>query len=410
LTTTGKTAAPEIRPQAPKKRGGNAVQRLIRLRPVEASLTFLAFIAIFIGYVIWLGNTFASVSPRLIDVHQNAPILLLALAAIITLIPGLFDLSITGMATLTAFLAVGLCVNQGLPFGLVLVICVLVGVVGGALNGFLVEGLGVNTFIATLGTGGIFLGMSAVYGDGAQVAATPEGHQLPEWYKDLGAFTDKAPAAPLWILSALALVGAYLALGRWRPGRLTESAWRLVRAGILVVAVAILVFVLDFPEWIENTSWLVFVLLVAAIVIWILLQFTSFGRHLKATGSNRTAARLAGVPVRWTVVSAFVVGGVLSAIAGVLLASTQGLASPDMAGSFLLPAFAAAFLSTVVFSTGQFTVWGTIIGGIFIVWVRQGLIVGGLPPTWTDVVNGAVLVLAVALSTVMRRRSGSAAT
>ncbi len=85
--------------------------------------------------------------------------------------------------------------------------------------------------------------------------------------------------------------------------------------------------------------------------------------------------------------------------------SRQGSASPDVAVGFLLPAFAAAFLSTVVLSTGRFTVWGAIIGGTFLVWISQGLIVGGLPFTWTDVVNGVVLVIAVALSTVFFRRT-----
>ena len=74
-----------------------------------------------------------------------------------------------------------------------------------------------------------------------------------------------------------------------------------------------------------------------------------------------------------------------------------------MASGYLLPAFAAAFLSTVVLSSGRFKVWGTLIGGTFLVWVSQGLIVGGLAFTWTSVVNGAVLIAAVALSTVFRR-------
>jgi ribose/xylose/arabinose/galactoside ABC-type transport system permease subunit len=75
-----------------------------------------------------------------------------------------------------------------------------------------------------------------------------------------------------------------------------------------------------------------------------------------------------------------------------------------VASAFLLPAFAAGFLSTVIFSDGRFTVAGTMIGGIFVVWVGIGLIVGGLPSTWTNVINGAVLIAAVSISTAVRRR------
>jgi ribose/xylose/arabinose/galactoside ABC-type transport system permease subunit len=162
--------------------------------------------------------------------------------------------------------------------------------------------------------------------------------------------------------------------------------------------------VADLPKIVDRSSYLVAVTLIVGAGMWVLMRFTTYGRYLRASGANRGAARLAGVHVQREVMKAFVLGGVLAALAGVLLGASQGSAAPDVAAGFLLPAFAAAFLSTVVFSTGHFTVWGTIIGGIFVVWVSQGLIIGGVAPQWTDVVNGVVLVSAVALSAVMKRQ------
>jgi ribose/xylose/arabinose/galactoside ABC-type transport system permease subunit len=86
-----------------------------------------------------------------------------------------------------------------------------------------------------------------------------------------------------------------------------------------------------------------------------------------------------------------------------MIGANQGTATSNVAAGYLLPAFGAVFLSTVIFSTGKFTVFGTIVGGTFLVWVAQGLVVGGVPSEWTDVVNGSMLVLAVAGSTLMRR-------
>jgi ribose/xylose/arabinose/galactoside ABC-type transport system permease subunit len=149
---------------------------------------------------------------------------------------------------------------------------------------------------------------------------------------------------------------------------------------------------------------MIFFLLAIAGFMWVLLQYTTYGRHLQAIGSNRSAALLAGVKVQRQVLKSFVLGSLLAATSGIVLAASQGSASPDAAASFLLPAFAAAFLSTVVLSAGRFTVPGTIIGGIFVVWVGLGLVIGGLPPTWIPVVNGVVLIGAVALSTAMRLR------
>lgn len=395
-SSTAPAAPPPSQPKARSLRG------LLAKPEVEGSVTFVAFILLFAGYGIWLGSTFVNIDDRLLDVHQNVPILLLGLAVLVTLVAGAFDLSVASMATLTTFLAIGLTTKDDLPIGLVLVICICVGIAGGLLNGFLVEKLGVNTFIATLGTSGLFVGASKIYSEGTQLSP-PADNPLPQWFADFGAFSQKPPSIFLWIGVVLAALLAFNALARLVPADGARRS-QIIRAAIVGAVLLLLIVVADLPEIIDQSSYLIAVTMLVGFVMWILMQSTTYGRYLKASGANRSAARLAGVKVEREVTKAFVLGGVLAALAGVLLAASQGSAAPDVAAGFLLPAFAAAFLSTVVFSTGQFTVWGTIIGGIFIVWVSQGLIVGGVEPTWTDVVNGAVLVSAVALSALMRKQ------
>lgn len=380
----------------------SVLRRLLGEEAVQGSLTVVGFLLLFAAYGVWLGSTFLNVDARLLDIHVNVPILLLGLAVLVTLVAGLFDLSIAGMATLTTFLTIGLTSREGWAFGIVLVVCLGIGVIGGLINGILVERLRVNTFIATLGTGGVFAGLSAVYSDGTNVVPLEGQPQLPQWFSDLGAFGQKFPSWIMWIVVALGVYAAFVALRRVRPAGWHERRWAATAAAI-VAAVMVVLFVLGLDRWVQQASWLVAVLLVAAFVLWVLVQYTTYGRYLRASGANRQAAELAGVKVQREVIKAFMIGGFLAALAGVVLAATQGSAAPDVAASFLLPAFAAAFLSTVVFSTGHFTIWGTIIGGIFVIWVSQGLIVGGLPSTWVGVVNGTVLVSAVALSTIMRR-------
>jgi ribose/xylose/arabinose/galactoside ABC-type transport system permease subunit len=363
------------------------------------SLTFAAFVAVFVVYSIWLGGLFLNPATRVLDVHSNTPVLLLALSVTVTLISGQFDLSVGSMATLVAFLTVGLTVRQGWPFWLVLVTVLGVGIAGGLLNGFLVSHLRVNAFIATLGTGGVFLGLSAVYSNDQVVS--PTKRNLPSWFTGLGAYSQKVPAWIPWLVIALALVWAASILVRRFSGYSNRRRLALAAAAIACVAVFVL---LDGPRWIDAISDLVALLLLIAAVLWVLLNQTPYGRNLKATGSNAAAARLAGVHTRTVTIVAFVIGGVLASLAGITLAALNDSAAPGVAVDFLLPAFAAAFLSTVLFSRGAFTVWGTITGGVFIVWVAEGLILGGLPYTWTDVVNGVVLVSAVALSTTFRSR------
>lgn len=371
---------------------------------LKRSLTLIAFIGLFLIYAVWLGSGFFSASVRILDIHQNTPILMLGLAVVVTLVAGQFDLSVGSMATLTAFLSIGLPTRQGWPMWLTLLVCAAVGVAGGLANGILVVKLRVNTFIATLATMGVLVGLSNVYSGGSAVSQTGPAaiYPLPSWFSgpgSFGSFGSKMPSGLVWIgLVFMVAVVAWhlLAVSRRPSGRSLVARVVLV----LCVAAAAIWFGLVLGDAI---SWTIGVLIAVAFVTWLLLERVVTGRNLRAVGSNPIAARLAGVRTEREIMKAFVIGGVIAAGAGVISAASLGSAQPNVGAGYLLPAFTAAFLSTVLLSSGRFTVWGTIAGGIFVVYVAQGLIVAGLPFTWTDVVNGLVLAIAVSLSTISRR-------
>src|SRR5262249_12793502 len=77
---------------------------------------------------------------------------------------------------------------------------------------------------------------------------------------------------------------------------------------------------------------------------------------------------------------------------------------PPAADPLLLPAYAGAFLSTVILSRGRFHIWGAVAGSIALIYITSGLVVGGVPYTWTQVINGVVLIVTVSLSTFLHRR------
>lgn len=395
-------------PDAPKRNDeGGLFARLNRAPMAQKAMTPLAFLVVFVVYWFWLGSRFVDPASLLLDVHQNVPILLLGLAVLVTLIAGQFDLSVASMASLTNVLTIGLASQQGWSLSVIVVFCLGIGALGGLVNGLLVVELRVNAFIATLGTGGVMLGFSHVYSKGTTVTPTADGPQLPSWFTgpgSLGDFNTTAPSWLVWILAALVLVALAVRVRGARRGRLSPRRWDLLTAAVVVV-VAALALLLHISSWVDGVSWTTVVLIGVAFVLWVVVNHTVFGRHLRATGSNPEAARLAGVPVRRQTISAFVIGGVIAAFAGIVFSAAQGSAAVDSAVGFLLPGFAAAFLSTVVFSAGAFTVWGTILGGTFLNWVALGLILGGLDFTWTDVVNGIVLLAAVSISTIRHRRT-----
>jgi ribose/xylose/arabinose/galactoside ABC-type transport system permease subunit len=357
-----------------------------------------------VGYAFWLGSSFLNSSARLLDLHQNTPEILTALGLCMCLIAGQFDLSVGSVVTLTCYLSLGLTSRQGLPFAQSLVVCFAVAVAVGLINAILVLKLKVNAFIATLASGGVVAGIAAVYSGGQPLSPGASGaRQIPSWFSglhSLGSFQTKAPE---WILLLLLLGGCAALAQRAVESASLEKIRRTRRIAYPAGLVAGVILCVWCSAADIRISWPIVILFVAAFVLWAIIRYLVFGRSLHAVGSNPLAARLSGVSVVRNTAVAFVLSAVLSALAGIVLAANQGSASPDIGAPYLLPAFAAAFLSTVLFSSGRFHVWGTLLGGYLLVEVGQGLIVGGLYFTWTGVVNGAVLAVAVSLATILRR-------
>jgi ribose transport system permease protein len=142
----------------------------------------------------------------------------------------------------------------------------------------------------------------------------------------------------------------------------------------------------------------------ATALFWYVLSHTPLGRYLYFVGASRNVARLSGLPVSGIRAGAFVVGSVMSALAGVLLAGWISASDPNVGPTFLLPAFAAAFLGSSVFEPGRFNPWGTFVAVYFLVTGVTGLELLGVAGWIEQVFYGASLILAVAISRFAARR------
>ncbi|WP_396656058.1 ABC transporter permease [Microbacterium sp.] len=146
-----------------------------------------------------------------------------------------------------------------------------------------------------------------------------------------------------------------------------------------------------------------FITLLVGLIAWYFFSHTPFGRSLYAIGSNATAAKLVGLPVRRNVWWSFIVAGFIAGGAGVLQLSRVGSAAASDGGSLLFPALAAVFLGATAIRPGFFNVWGTIIGAVFVSVSVSGLALSGASGWASNVFNGAALLAAVALSTYLGR-------
>ncbi|PKP85736.1 MAG: ABC transporter permease [Alphaproteobacteria bacterium HGW-Alphaproteobacteria-2] len=141
-----------------------------------------------------------------------------------------------------------------------------------------------------------------------------------------------------------------------------------------------------------------------AVLIWYMLSFTAFGQQLLFTGRGREVGRLTGVSVGRVRMTAFVLSGLLGAIAGILYTGTTGSANPSSGTYLLLPAFAAAFLGATCIKPGRFNPWGSVIAVYFLVTGINGLSVLGFRTFVQDLFYGGALVLAVMVSQLVSGR------
>lgn len=145
-------------------------------------------------------------------------------------------------------------------------------------------------------------------------------------------------------------------------------------------------------------------MLVIAAVLWYVMSYRRTGRYLYATGSNREAARLAGVRTGRLTVIALLTCSLVAALAGVIFAAKIGSASTEAGSPYLLPAFAAAFLGATQFRARQFNVVGTLIAVYVLATGVKGLQLIGSPFWVNDLFNGVALIVAVAFA--VRRAEG----
>lgn len=296
----------------------------------------IVFLAVFGGFSAWVPSRFPT-SGNVQDILTSQPPgIFIAFAAMLVLVVGEFDLSLGATLGVSQYIVLKLITHYGLSWQAAVAVTLACGAAIGLANAMLVVGLGMNSFIATIG-----------------VATILEG--LLQWISDGN--------APIF-------EGA--------PHGFTTLVQTKVGGVVMPVYYA----------------------LAATIFLWLLLEFTVVGRQMRATGANRTAATLSGIRTARARVTAFTLAGVLAAVAGLLVTARVGAADATSGPGFLLPAYAAAFLGATAVRPGFFNVWGTLIAIFLVAVGITGLQLKGVESWVTPVFNGGILLLAVAVSNV----------
>lgn len=349
--------------------------------------------------------------------QQIIPIGIDGLAVTLVLLLGEIDLSVAAVGTLGAVVMGVVSARLGLPAWQAIAAGLLVGVVAGAINGFFVAVLRIPSFIVTLAASIGYAGLILRFLNG-QATLIVHDQTITNIAGSDTSFLPDYLGVGLPTLALLLYAGALIfeQFARRRAGLRARSVLQLVaQIGLAVVVVEGAVAVLEntpgpTPGLFLGVPNSVAILFALIVVLWLVLTRTSFGRHIYAVGGNAEAARRAGINVTGVRIAAFTLCSTLACVGGILAASRALSVATQINPTLLLDSIAAAVIGGVSLFGGQGSVWSIVLGALIIGSLENGL---DLKSQGTDVkqmVEGAVLLLAVTVDALLRRaqaRSGS---
>lgn len=334
-------------------------------------------------------------------INGNSYVLILAVGMVLVIIAGHIDLSVGSVAAVVGIIVALTIRDWGVPWWAGVLIGLAAGALIGAWQGFWVAYVGVPGFIATLAGMMIFRGANQFIGK-SDTVPIPEQIQvlgagyLPGWGPNTG-LNNSTLLLGLIAIGWLAwreLQSRRTALEDQEPVR--PAAASIARIAVLAVVVGYVTVL--FGSGRPGTSFPVagLILVVLVIVYEFAASRTIFGRHVYAVGGNRNAAQLSGVDIRKTNFLVLMNMSVLAALAGIVFIGRSTSSGPFDGTNWELDAIAAVFIGGAAVSGGTGTVVGSMVGGLVMAVLNNGLQLMGVGSDLTQIIKGMVLLIAVA--------------
>ena len=329
---------------------------------------------------------------------QNSYIIVMALGMLLVIVAGHIDLSVGSVSGFVGAVAAVLMVNHGMHFVPATMICLVLGGVIGAAQGYWVAFYKIPSFIVTLAGMLVFKGLALAVLEGSSVGPFPDDFQL----LSTGFIPDPFAGETLRITSLVAGILMALVLlmskvrgraERVKHGMESEPAV-LFMAKNLVFAGMIAAFSYMLASYKGLPNVLIVMLLLMLIYDFVTSR-TTLGRRIYALGGNEKAARLSGIKTERLTFYTFINMGVLSALAGLIFAARLNTATPKAGLGFELDVIAACFIGGASASGGVGKVLGAVIGAFIMGVMNNGMSIMGIGIDYQQVIKGLVLLAAV---------------
>jgi putative multiple sugar transport system permease protein len=337
---------------------------------------------------------------------QNSYIVIMSLGMLLVIVAGHIDLSVGSVVGFVGGLAAVMMVQMEIHFLPTMIVCLIVGGLIGAAQGYWVAFLKIPSFIVTLAGMLVFKGLTLALLQGKSVGPFPIEFQrlstgfIPDLFEVDGI---KLTSLIVGALVALAVVARDVAKRR----RLGAGMEREPVAVFLGKNAALAAAILYFSYLLASHKGLPNVMIIMALLIFLysfVTTRTTVGRRIYALGGNEKAAKLSGIRTERLTFLTFVNMGVLAGLAGLIFAARLNTATPKAGLSFELDVIAACFIGGASASGGVGKVAGAVIGGLLMGVMNNGMSILGVGIDYQQVIKGVVLMLAVSIDVYNRKK------
>lgn len=373
---------------------------------------FLALVAIYVIFALLTKG--ANLSPANINnlIMQNGYVVILAVGMLLCVLTGNIDLGVGSVVAVCGAAAGIVMVDKKMNMWVAILLALLIGLLVGIFAGFFIAYLGIPPFVVTLAT--MLMGRGLTY---TLLQAQTKG-PLPESFVFIGAGflpTVKVPFGDgtMDLVSiAVAIVATILVIFSEIKSIATKKKYNFAQNPVwqIILKNGVLLFIIWFFFYkLSRYNGLPFVLLLMLVLVVIYAYVTSntvAGRQIYALGGNRKAAQLSGIDTKKVFFWVYVNMGVLSSIAGIVLAARNASATPKAGDGFEMDAIASCYIGGAAVAGGAGTIIGAVVGAFVMGILNNGMSLYGWSTDIQKIVKGAVLLGAVTIDVVSKRKKG----
>lgn len=349
---------------------------------------FLALIAIYVIFAIMTGGK--NLSPANINnlIMQNGYVVILAIGMLLCVLTGNVDLGVGSVVALTGAAAGIILIDYKMNMWIAILVALLIGLLVGMFAGFFIAYLDIPPFVVTLAY--VYLGAGF----------------LPTAKVNVGGGTLDLVCIAVAIIASIALV-----LNEIRSIK-TKEKYNFATNPLWQVALKLVVML--FIIWfcfikLAQYNGLPFVLVIMALLIALYGFITSktvAGRQIYALGGNRKAANLSGIDTKKVFFWVYTNMGILSAVAGIVLSARNSSSTPKAGDGFEMDAIASCYIGGAAVAGGAGTIMGAVVGAFIMGILNNGMSLYGWSTDIQKIVKGAVLLGAVTVDVISKRKKG----